>query len=65
MKKIPITTSNALRPICVAGFTSSERFGRCFRRFWSAVRTWCLMPVECFAARAISALPLGLSAWST
>ena len=64
VKKIPISTSNAFTPIPTIGFTSSERRGRLFRRFWRAVKTWCLTPVECFAARATSAFPLGLRAWS-
>ena len=65
VKKMPITTSNAFLPIPTAGFTSSDRFGRSARRFLSAVRIWCLTPVEFLAARATCALPLGLSAWST
>ena len=65
VKKMPITTSNAFMPIPTAGFTSSDRFGRLARRFLSAVKTWCFTPVECLAARATSALPLGLRAWST
>ena len=58
-------TSNAVRPTWVAGLTSSLFFGRCFSRFCKATSTWCLIPDELFAACAISALPLGLSAWST
>src|SRR5581483_10890055 len=44
---------------------ASHFIGRCLRRFCSATSASCLMPLEFFAAVAISALPLALSAWST
>ena len=66
VKKMPIITSNAVTPDLRDRLHELESVsGDCSVVSAEPTSTWCLTPVECLAARAICALPLGLSAWST
>ena len=58
-KKIPIRTSNAFRPMVTAPCTTEPAAGTFFRRFWTATRMSCLIPVDFFASRLRSDAEVG------